>query len=113
VRSGTDGMRGRRLTRHAMMRADGLRVRSDRLLAMTADERKVAEVLINCGPTNDARGGPIQEVGMAMPGWDTATAKSFVEDMLDRGLVQIKSKAKEHYDLGDRQESWWELGDAE
>jgi hypothetical protein len=78
---------------------------------MTDDERKIAEILLTHLPTKDAT-GPIQEAGKAMLGWDSAKAKSFVADMVQRGLVQIKSKPKQKYDSEDRQESWWELGDA-
>ena len=78
---------------------------------MTVDERKITEILVTCLPTPDAWGGPIEEARLTMPGWDSATVKRFVEDMVRRGLLQIKSKAKEHNDSEDKQESWWELGD--
>jgi hypothetical protein len=78
---------------------------------MTIDERKIMEILVSCLPTPDAWGGPIEEARLTMPGWDSATAKRFVEDMVRRGLLQIKSNAKEHNDSEDKEESWWELGD--
>ena len=79
---------------------------------MTADERKVAYVLIKHPPTNNAWGAPIQEAGKSMPGWDSATAGSFVENMRSRGLVRVKSKARNQNDPEDNEESWWELGEA-
>jgi len=79
---------------------------------MTADERKVAEVLIKHPPTKDVWAAPIQEAGKSIPGWDSAMARSFVEDMRSRGLVQVKSKARNQNDPEDNQESWWELRDS-
>lgn len=79
---------------------------------MTADERKIIDVLITHPPTKNAWDAPIQEAGKAMPGWDSAMARSFAESMRARGLVQIKAKAGTRNDVEDNQESWWELGDA-
>jgi hypothetical protein len=79
-------------------------------LQMTADERKIADVLIEHRPTENAWEGPIQEAGKSMR-WDSVIARDFVEDMRSRGLVQIESKAKNRNDAEDNRESWWELGD--
>jgi len=75
--------------------------------SMTENEQKVVEILTSYPPTEDLWKDPIHCVDRVMS-WDTARTKTFVQNLVERGLVAWKTEAINKADCPDgKPRSWW------
>jgi hypothetical protein len=74
---------------------------------MTENEQKVVEILTSYPPTDDLWKDPIHGVDRVMS-WDTARTKTFVQSLVERGLVAWNTEAinKAEWPEG-KTRSWW------
>jgi hypothetical protein len=74
---------------------------------MTENEQKVVEILTSYPPTDDLWKDPIHSVDRVMS-WDTARTKTFVQSLVERGLVAWKTEAVNKANGAEgKPRSWW------
>lgn len=54
---------------------------------ITDDEKRVIELLVDFGPTADAKTLPLHAVSKAMK-WESTRTRKVVEDLVERGLIR-------------------------